>query len=117
MSRTRSNDDLAPIPGDDEVLAALAVLEDERDDDPHAYVKEYGIRAQHLAGKLGVAPARRGGRGAVKGSWSGSMAPALRLSPRLRSLERRGLVKTAAWGHRSVRLYRLTDAGRARVKP
>lgn len=90
MSRAsiHANDDLDPLPGDDAVLAAIAELEDEsrRGSDV------YGFTAQHIAGKLGIQSARRGGRGAVAGSWSGYMAPALRIAPRLRSLARRGLL-------------------------
>ena len=107
------NEDLTPIPGDDEVLRALARLESEATGFSD---RVYGITTAHLAGKLGIQSARRGGRGAVKGSWTGSMSPALRLSPRMRSLTKRGLV-SAHWDpeERTRYRYTLTRKGRAKL--
>lgn len=107
----RSNQDLAPIPSDEEILRALAYLERQALD--HSRDAIYGVTTAHLAGFLGVESARRGGRGAVKGSWSGWMSPALRLSPRMRSLAKRGLVRQG-WDpeERTRYRYHLTIEGR-----
>ena len=42
---------------------------------------------------MSVEPARRLGNGAVQGSWTGRMAPALRISPRLEAMVRKGMLK------------------------
>lgn len=85
---TRSyNVRLQPLPDDLAILTALDELQEER---PY----RYGATAQAIAGKLGVQGSRRLGRGAVKGSWTGNMAPALRISPRLRYLRKRGLIRS-----------------------
>lgn len=81
-----SNQDLPPLPSDDDIVAAIIELQAEER-------WHLGVSAQRIAWRLGVVPARRLGNGAVKGSWSGTMAPALRLTPRLTSLHRRGRVR------------------------
>lgn len=103
----RSNLELAALPDDLAVMRAVAVC-DERHNGRY---RGLGVYAQAVAWKLDIAPARRLGRGAVQGSWSGSMAPALRIAPRLQSLVRRGLLGKF-YGERSVTLYYLTAAGR-----
>jgi hypothetical protein len=73
------------------------------------------VTAQDMAHILGVVPARRAGRGAVKGSWSGYMAPGLRLAPTMRLLAEDGYL-TCTYGHRSRREYRLSKKGRDYVR-
>lgn len=77
---TRSyNDRLEPLPTAAEIVQAVSDLTaDRRWFD--------GVPANVIARQCGVEGARRLGRGAVKGSWSGRMAPGLRLAPRLRQL-------------------------------
>lgn len=85
---------LAPLPTDDQIVAAAAelVAQARASMELHGYYVDPRPTANALAGRLGVAGARRLGNGAVKGSWSGYMSPALRLAPRLASLHRRGLL-------------------------
>lgn len=52
-----------------------------------------GMSVQEVAWAIGVPPARRAGNGAVGGSWSGYMAPGLRVVGTLRSAEKAGLVE------------------------
>lgn len=68
--------------------------------------------ASVIAAECGVEGAQRLGRGAVKGSWSGTMSGALRISPTLRSMVTAGLLHQHydTENHRS--LYGLTDSGR-----
>jgi len=73
----------------------------------------FGATANTIAGRLGVVGANRAGRGAVKGSWSGRMSPALRIAPTLAAMVRAGLVESyldpdAGWRN----LYALTDSGK-----
>jgi hypothetical protein len=75
------NRSLSPLPSDEEVIAAVEKL---HEDYP------YRATAAHVAQQLGVEGARRLGRGAVKGSWSGHMSGALRIAPRLESLAKQG---------------------------
>ena len=104
------NDSLPPLPSDEEILQAFLGFD--------GYAVRYGRRwhgapsANALAHDLGIVGARRLGRGAVKGSWTGEMSGSLRLAPRLRSLERRALV-SRHWDRESGRyVYSLTNAGR-----
>lgn len=110
MTFRSANRDLPPLPSDDEILAALAALEDERP-------RDFGITANRLAGRLGIVGARRLGRGAQgRRSWTGTMSPSLRLAPRLRSLRLQGLVEiiwTSSPEYRNV--YLCTAAGRIRA--
>lgn len=78
------NDRLRPLPSDDEVVAAVeSLIAETRWAD--------GVTANEVAWRLGIEPARRLGRQAQgPHSWSGSMSPALRIAPRLRSLADRG---------------------------
>lgn len=64
-------------------------LEHRKDYDPHL-IHYHGIRAQSVAWHCGIHGARRHGRGAVKGSWSGFMPAALRCAPTLAALAREG---------------------------
>jgi hypothetical protein len=93
----RSNQELPPLPDADAIVAAVRELHEER---------PYQTTAQVIAHRLGVRPARRSGRGAVAGSWSGYMAPALRIAPRLRSLARAGRI-TSMYDHREYARNRL----------
>lgn len=105
---TRSfNDRLAPLPDDITVLRAIAELE------PRA--KSMGVTANDVAHKLGIEPASRAGRGAVKGSWSGRMSPALRIAPRLERLHRLGWI-ISGYGYRSRKHWYLTPAGRQELE-
>jgi hypothetical protein len=54
--------------------------------------------ASDVAGYIGVKPAARLGSGAVKGSWSGSMPVANRVAPMLRSMAKRGILKSEHGG-------------------
>lgn len=93
--------ELGPLPTDDQVLAAVRKLQD-------AHGRYRWVTATEVAAACGVQGARRLGRGAVKGSWSGHMSGALRVAPRLRKLARDGkLVST--YNDRSIHTYR-TDA-------
>lgn len=73
-----------------------------------AFRDYYGASASDVAAMLRVAPARRLGHGAVKGSWSGSMPAALRVQGILRSLASRGRLESSTSDYR---LY-YTPAGR-----
>jgi acyl-coenzyme A synthetase/AMP-(fatty) acid ligase len=97
----RVNLRLPELPGDEEIIRAVLAAPER---DPRAL---RGVSASILADHLKVQGARRAGRGAVKGSWSGTMSASLRLSPRLgvyRDDER----------YRSV--YYVTKDGRALVE-
>jgi hypothetical protein len=116
------NAELAKVT-DDQVLLAMAKIERAAEEyrEKHGFYHSWDIDgysdAQRIAGAASVAPAIRGGRGAVAGSWSGFMAPALRVAPRLRSMAKRGLLDRK-WNNidrRGVYEYRMTDAGRARL--
>jgi hypothetical protein len=111
--RSTYNSNLPPLPSDEEVLRALAALEN----DPQEQ-RRLGSTATSVAWKLGIQSARRLGRGAVQRSWTGSMAPALRISPRLRSLAKRGLLHEMYDDSpyaRSRKVYKLTSAGRKEI--
>lgn len=88
---------LAPLPTDDEVVAAVRQLQDAG--------RYRWVTATEVASACGVDGARRFGRGAVKGSWSGYMAGALRIAPRLRKLAREGRL-VSMYGERSIHTYR-----------
>jgi hypothetical protein len=94
VTRT-ANLDLRPLPSDEEVVAAVRAL-------CAGGAHPRGVTAAWVAIRLGVEGARRHGRGAVKGSWSGTMSGAVRIAPRLRSLERRGLL-VAVWDREDFR--------------
>lgn len=108
--RTRSSNlGLPPLPDDVTVLAALATMCEEP-----RWHRHGGALASFLAGRLGIQGANRLGRGAVKGSWSGSMDAGLRLVPRLRSLTKRGLVcQGYDFSDRGRAVYNITPAGLA----
>lgn len=112
MGRYR-NLTLPPPPTREEVARALLALE--RED----FHRPFRISADRVAWKLGVEPARRLGNGAVKGSWSGYMSPALRVVPILRAMAKDGLVDVLydPASHRTRNVYRLTAAGRALAEP
>jgi Transcriptional regulator PadR-like family len=110
---------LPPPPGDVVVLQALVAMWDAPLYEGEVLRNPWrryhgGVLASALARHMGVPGARRLGRGAVRGSWSGTMDAGLRLVPRLRSLEQRGLVAT--WhdqkSERSRTVYQPTQAGR-----
>lgn len=96
--RRTYNQRLPPVPDDCTVLAALVAMWDAPTYDGGGILRNPwriyhgGVLASALAARLGMPGSSRLGRGAVAGSWSGSMDAGLRLVPRLRSLERRGLV-------------------------
>lgn len=70
------------------------------------------LLAQDVARRLRLDGARRAGRGAVAGSWSGYMSPALRVVPILRALEHDGLVQHRYEPDERTRsLYRITTSG------
>lgn len=102
----RVNLRLPPLPSEAEILCALIAAPDR---DPRA--RRHGVSANILADHLGLDGARRLGRGAVKGSWSGTMSPSLRLAPRLAAMEKRGLLER--WRHDYRWYYEATDKGRA----
>jgi predicted transcriptional regulator with HTH domain len=103
------NQDLPPPPTHAEIARAIVELPEH---DPRAR-RLYGgtkISANLIAQYLKVPGARRSGRGAVKGSWSGTMSGALRVAPALRSMIRLGFVTSYRENHYTY--YELTDAGK-----
>jgi hypothetical protein len=109
------NEDLSksnPLPDDQAFLRAILAVDDSR-------VYPLGATAAEVAAGLGIIGMRRLGNGAVKGSWSGGMSPALRVAPRLLSLKKRGLVyrhsNRGENGYLRV-FYALTLAGRAEIE-
>lgn len=74
-----------------------------------------GQTASQIAHRLRIPPARRAGRGAVQGSWTGNMAPALRAAPTLVSAVKAGLAMSLRNPlddhHRAAPLYYLTVEG------
>src|SRR4051812_32193975 len=100
--KSYNEDRLPKLPDDDVVLEAVKEA-------PHRGT--FGPTAQEIAGRLGLVSARRLGRGAVKHSWTGNMAPALRISPRLLSLTKRGLLWRSYDNHRHRWEYALTKKG------
>jgi len=96
VARRSHNRHLSELPDDVEFLRAVLWGETEG---RRGY--EMGATAQSVAWRLEVGPARRLGNGAVKGTWSGIMAPALRVAPRLRALTKRGLLREH-WGDRRI---------------
>lgn len=104
------NEKLPPLPSDEEVLAAVADL---LANDPRA---RQWATANLVAGALKIQGARRLGRGAMGGhSWSGTMSGALRISPRLRSLARRGLLHETYDNENYRYVYILSSEGQARL--
>jgi hypothetical protein len=91
---------LEPLPPDAEFVRAVRRLVDHRLCQQLAarargrgYFSEPAATAADVAHFLRIEPARRLGNGAVGGSWSGRMSPALRAGPRLRRLALRGLLE------------------------
>lgn len=82
-----SNDDPTDLPSPFEIVRQIAAEQGEP-----RWITHPGPTADWIAGLLGVRRARRLGNGATKGSWSGYMAPGLRLNPRLQKLKREGLL-------------------------
>lgn len=109
MARRSHNRHLEPLPDDAVFLRAVA---EEIEHGRRGW--EIGATAAGVAGRLGVQPASRLGNGAVKGTWSGKMSPALRVTPRLRSLTKRGLLREH-WGDRRIE-WALTPAGRKEIE-
>lgn len=94
------NHDLPPLPSDDEVVAAVAKIVADKTARYEsararglAYAPTLAATATDVAYELDILPAHRLGNGAVKGSWSGRMAPALRIAPRLRALQKQGRLR------------------------
>lgn len=105
MPRKTSNRNLSELPDDWAFLQAVA--------DACAEQRyEFGATATTVAWRLGVEGAKRHGRGAVAYSWTGTMAPALRVSPRLASLARRGLLDSFRVPGEYRNRYALTVKGR-----
>lgn len=67
------------------------------------YLKYRGASANDVAHWMGLKGARRLGNGAVKGSWTGFMSPALRIAPTLEALARAGELEQGRefGGHRA----------------
>lgn len=109
----RVNQSLPALPDDLAFLRAVAAVEADRR-------WGYGVTAGDVAYHLRVPGARRLGRGAVKGSWTGTMSGALRVSPRLSALTRRGLLdRFTGTRHDGTSEYRyryvLTKKGREEI--
>lgn len=112
------NESLPPVPTHDEIASAMRDLTDRDRAGEAIYgsTRWFGaFSASVIAAECGVRGARRLGRGAVKGSWSGTMSASLRIAPTLRAMERRGLVyRVSDVDSYSYRyLYGLTKAGTA----
>jgi hypothetical protein len=77
-----------------------------------------GHTALDLARAIGVQGNRRGGNGAVKGSWSGKTSPALAISSTLNGLVRRGLVDRWETQYRGYgkKEYALSTIGRTEAE-
>lgn len=105
--RKTANRDLPPLPSYAEIARAIR---DAPDRDPRA---ARGITANILAQHLGVQGARRAGRGAVQHSWSGTMSGSLRIAPRLRAMQREGLVFIVNDRQNYRMNVELTEAGRS----
>lgn len=87
---TRSyNQHLSPLPSDDEFVRAVTEIVAEGTLRNPFY---RGASAADVAYRLGVQGSSRLGNGAVKGSWSGRMSPALRVTPRLMALAKQGRI-------------------------
>ena len=113
------NMSLSAPPSHEKVVRALLDLEarEARGEAIYGSSRWHGaFSANVLAGVCGVEGARRGGRGAVKGSWSGTMSGSLRISPTLRAMENRGLLDSYYDTVSYRKLYSLTDKGRELVK-
>lgn len=99
------------MPTDEEVLAAVREVcaekkrkhEEARARGFH-YAMRYVATSNDVAYRLGMVGADRHGRGAVAGSWSGRMSPALRIAPRLRSMHKRGMLANG-WDEYSRHVY------------
>lgn len=111
--RRTYNERLDPLPDDAAVLAAVDwVVEHDR----RARLAR-GASASLVAQRLKISGARRLGRGAQgPQSWTGTMSGALRISPRLQSLTRRGLLHQLDDRTDYRHVYRLTAAGREAMK-
>lgn len=103
------NLDLSELPGEVEIIRAVLDLPEI---DSRA---RRGVTANLLAQHLKVEGARRLGRGAQKGSWSGTMSGSIRLSPRLLVLVKRGLLGSYRDRENYRAIYTVTAAGRALI--
>lgn len=107
MTRQTYNERLQPMPSHEQIAAVMYELESR-----YSRSGRY-FTAQTVAYAARVEPARRLGNGAVKGSWSGMMSPALRITPTLRAMHRAGLVALVMNDDGRFRWhYGLTEAGR-----
>lgn len=90
--RRTSNYDLPALPDDAAVIGAVRAECQWLSSLPSACRRwpERGATANAVAHRLGLKGANRHGNGAVKGSWSGYMSPALRIAPRLQKLAGEG---------------------------
>lgn len=92
--------------------AVLAVLDDSQRSERHHDRFNGELLAADVARRLRLDGARRHGRGAVAGSWSGYMSSALRVVPILRALEAEHLVHGRYEPDvRTRSLYRITTSG------
>jgi hypothetical protein len=91
---------------DDRRRAILRILAAQRavSHEPDTRYQPPWLLAAEIAARLDIPGMRRAGRGAVKGSWSGYMSPALRVVPSLRSLVKDRLVY--AMGDPNAERYR-----------
>lgn len=72
------------------------------------------LLAAEIAARLGIPGSRRLGRGAVAGSWTGYMSPALRITTSLRHSAKQGLVRMGVQPDQRLRyLYSLSPDGLA----
>ena len=94
---------LTPLPSDREFLRAVSACQ------ANHFLR--GATANRVAAKLGIQGARRLGRGAVAHSWTGTMSAALRASPRLNALTKRGLLYRWYDTENHRYMYALTESG------
>lgn len=83
--------DLKPMPSDEEIVQAVIEIASREPTYRGATAKQVAERCGH---RLGDGP-RRHGNGAVKGSYSGHVSPAVRFSATLQRLARLELIEAA----------------------
>lgn len=92
MARKSFNEDLRPLPSEEEIIAAMRKIVAARRKSGWTSRGWDRMTAGAIARMAGVEAARQLGNGAKKGSWSGTQSPGSRLGPRLLAMARRGVI-------------------------